>query len=291
MPNPPTERHEAKPPLFVLIRYHLGMPLDWANMQVKPAERGRVRCEPTWQLDLDWSKRLVDYDLWLVWAGRGRMRIDDQPLELRPGVCLWVRPGHLYPAEQDPKDRLGVSYCHFSLVDGDRTYPRDGEPAGLGAIVHRVDDLGYADGVMRRAAEVTDEAVAATLIRGLLMDLDTDSSAEARASGTPLLHRQVALRAAATIRISPGEAPAVVELAEEAGYSPDHFTRVFVEVMGVTPTAFIVQQRIARAAQLLRETAMSVSQVADALGYSDVYFFSRQFKQKTGMSPTGYRAG
>ena len=36
---------------------------------------------------------------------------------------------------------------------------------------------------------------------------------------------------------------------------------------------------------------MTVSQVADALGYSDVYFFSRQFKRFVGVSPTAFRHG
>jgi AraC-like DNA-binding protein len=35
---------------------------------------------------------------------------------------------------------------------------------------------------------------------------------------------------------------------------------------------------------------MTVSQIAEALGYSDVYFFSRQFRQRTQMTPTQWRA-
>lgn len=271
------------------------MPIDWDKVEVRPAERGRVRCERGWSLDREWSNRLPDYDLWLVWAGRGRMWLDGELMELRPGVCLWMRPGRLYLADHDPANRLGASFCHFSLAPrgrGRKEFPRDGEPAGLPGIVQRVDDLAYVDGVMRRLAELEDNATAAALLRGLLMDLDRggDQSAGDRASGTALHHRQVALNAAAAIRESPGEAPTVQLLADAAGYSADHFTRVFTQVLGVPPTKFIVQQRIARAQQLLRETALSVTQVADTLGYSDVYFFSRQFKQITGRSPSGYRA-
>jgi AraC-like DNA-binding protein len=42
--------------------------------------------------------------------------------------------------------------------------------------------------------------------------------------------------------------------------------------------------------QLLIETDLTISQIADALGYRDVYFFSRQYKQVFGIPPTAVRA-
>jgi AraC family transcriptional regulator of arabinose operon len=52
---------------------------------------------------------------------------------------------------------------------------------------------------------------------------------------------------------------------------------------------FAIRQRVQRAQQLLRGSSMQISEIADALGYVDVYFFSRQFKQATGVSPSTYR--
>ena len=48
-------------------------------------------------------------------------------------------------------------------------------------------------------------------------------------------------------------------------------------------------QRMAKAAELLKDPAQSVSDVARDLGFSDISVFSRQFKQITGMSPTDFR--
>jgi AraC-like DNA-binding protein len=59
----------------------------------------------------------------------------------------------------------------------------------------------------------------------------------------------------------------------------------------VTHADFIVEARLNRARQLLLESTLSVSQIADELGYEDVFFFSRQFKERTGRTPTEYRAG
>ena len=75
---------------------------------------GRVRCEPGWSLDANWSRQLTDFDLWLVWAGRGKMKLSRGEIDLAPGTCVWMRPGGGYIAQQDPVDRLGVSFCHFT---------------------------------------------------------------------------------------------------------------------------------------------------------------------------------
>jgi AraC-like DNA-binding protein len=70
----------------------------------------------------------------------------------------------------------------------------------------------------------------------------------------------------------------------------DHFSRVFAKVTGRRPQEWIIEARLARARQLLAETGLTVSQIAEALGFRDVFFFSRQFTQRTGQTPTAYRA-
>jgi AraC-like DNA-binding protein len=57
----------------------------------------------------------------------------------------------------------------------------------------------------------------------------------------------------------------------------------------MNPEQFTIHARIHRAQRLLRETDLTVKAVGEALGYSDIYFFSRQFKQVAGRSPTEYR--
>lgn len=274
--------------------------MDWSRWKVSVNHAARVRCEPAWRLERAWSDRLDDYDVWLVWAGRGRMRLRDRRIELRPGVALWMRPGGLYSADHDPDQPLGVSFAHFDLRDRRGRRPRSDNLPGE---VYQVADVPYAESLMRRVthlrrravdrADATAGAVAGALLGSLLMDLveTGDRDAWSAASATERHHRQVVEPIAARIATAPHDVPRVAELAGEAGYSADHFARVFGEVTGRTPREYIVHARIDRARQLLDESTLTVSQVADALGYRDVYFFSRQFKQTTGQSPTAYRRG
>lgn len=270
------------------------MRIEWDKWRVRLNYGGRVRCELGWSLDERWSQNMRDLDLWMVWAGRGHMRTHEGEVVLRPGVLIWVRPGGMYLAEQDPRNRLGVSFRHFELVDANgRVRPHD---APLPPLVHEIIDLEYADGVLRRINELAGdradrESPAATaLFTGLLMDLDAESSREDRAvGGVSAHHRQVALRWSAKIAENPSEAPAVSVMAQASGYSADHFARIFKEVLGQSPQDFAVRTRVDRARFLLRNSPLSVGEIAQALGYSDVYFFSKQFKAKTGLSPRKYR--
>ncbi len=97
------------------------------------------------------------------------------------------------------------------------------------------------------------------------------------------------MQIASRIRESPSDVPPITDLARQVGYSADHFSRVFRQVLGQSPQAYIVEQRVGRARQLLTESSLTVTQIADALGYESVYFFSRQFKAKSGISPSQYR--
>ncbi|WP_164493112.1 AraC family transcriptional regulator, partial [Streptomyces sp. ADI96-02] len=84
--------------------------------------------------------------------------------------------------------------------------------------------------------------------------------------------------------------PTTSDLARVAGLSPDYFTRVFRKTYGMPPREWIVRRRIQRATVLLDNGDRTVAQVAAALGYSDPFLFSRQFKAVMGLPPQSYRA-
>jgi len=67
------------------------------------------------------------------------------------------------------------------------------------------------------------------------------------------------------------------------------FTRRFRRAVGSSPGEFMVLARIEQAKLLLTTTSRDVIEIADSLGYSDQYYFSRQFAQRTGYPPVAYR--
>ncbi len=103
-------------------------------------------------------------------------------------------------------------------------------------------------------------------------------------------YRDPVLNLAMEIRAHPSQAWSSAKMAKALGLSSSQAVRVFREVIGKPPGRFVLEARIERANQLLLDSPMRISEIADALGYLDVYFFSRQFKQFTGLSPKQVRA-
>lgn len=81
----------------------------------------------------------------------------------------------------------------------------------------------------------------------------------------------------------------VETLAEQSGFSPRYFYKLFHEVYGVSPKQYITTIRMEKAKELLLSSGYSVNQISLMTGYSDIYHFSKLFKQVYGLSPTEYR--
>ena len=79
------------------------------------------------------------------------------------------------------------------------------------------------------------------------------------------------------------------ELAKLCGLSERHFFRRFKEATGFSPINWLRRERISLAQAKLLERGSSIKQIADQVGYNDVFFFSRDFKRHTGSCPSEYR--
>lgn len=78
-------------------------------------------------------------------------------------------------------------------------------------------------------------------------------------------------------------------LAATAGLSRYHFIARYKKLTGETPIQHYLHMKIERACYLLDTGELSISAVAEQLGYEDSYYFSRLFKKVMGVSPSSYR--
>lgn len=78
-------------------------------------------------------------------------------------------------------------------------------------------------------------------------------------------------------------------LASRAGISEAHYTVLFKKHTGLTMTQFVRRTRIEKAKRLFQQTNLSAKEIAQKVGYSDYFYFSRTFKQEVGCSPAAYR--
>lgn len=248
---------------------------------------GIHHCEPGWT----WQPAMTDFDLWLVFEGRGHGMINNRTVPVVPGSLLLFRPGDTGDFGQDPDQRLSVVSCHFSFMVGDRPV----HPAGtlLPRRFIAVQSLSLLTGLMRQ------------LLRAL-RDPSPLRGVDARAKLLEVLaevYRQDALdRGVRLGALSPQlqdaidqivSAPAhrhtLAEAAAAVGLSARQLSGLFSEQLGITFRDFLVESRLDRARTLLAETTMSINQIARALGYSDQFLLSRQFRARFGEPPSHYR--
>jgi AraC-like DNA-binding protein len=83
--------------------------------------------------------------------------------------------------------------------------------------------------------------------------------------------------------------PANPELARLCHFSTDRFIRKFRLIVGMTPARYGLERRVALAAQWLTATSRTIEEIADALGFTDRFHFSRAFKARLGLAPVAYR--
>lgn len=96
-------------------------------------------------------------------------------------------------------------------------------------------------------------------------------------------------KAAAYIETHFAEGIDIAQLAKLSHYSERHFLRLFTQTYKATPLEYITNLRINHACILLKDKKCSVSTAAVQCGYTNVNYFSRVFRKKTGLSPTEYK--
>lgn len=97
------------------------------------------------------------------------------------------------------------------------------------------------------------------------------------------------VRAKAEIRKRYQEPLTLEQLADLSSVSGEYLIRLFRQHEGVTPIRFLWKVRVEHALEMLRSTGLTLSEIADRTGFSNVYHLSRMIKSFSGQTPTDIR--
>ena len=81
----------------------------------------------------------------------------------------------------------------------------------------------------------------------------------------------------------------VAWIAEKLHMTSGYVGRIFNRSTGIGLMEYITEQRMKEACRLLSEEYVSVSKIAEQVGYTDANYFTKAFRNKIGMSPSEYR--
>jgi AraC-like DNA-binding protein len=257
------------------------------DVDVQPTNYfAKIKCEPSWK----WVKRdkpFEHYDLFYVWDGIGTVEVNGLKYEVRKGCCFLFRPGDYTSAVHSPQNPLTITYVHFHIKGTPYILPQRFQmmldTIDIEILLSRYVHLRLVN--MFGAVEESNlilKQILIHLIRNEFSDsvaTTTDSQALA----------DVIYEVANFMHEHPSGWFKMEQLAERVQLSPPYFSSKFKQIIGMTVQAYAIRCRIERAQVLLRFGGMKVTEVADALGYKDVYFFSRQYKKFTGRVPSSDR--
>lgn len=231
------------------------------------------------------------YSIHFIREGSVLFQYDDQTVRLQKGdmFCLFPHiPYHYRPADHAvPLEMtwVGIAGSHA---------------AGLLSMVGIHPGVPYATGILSTEVELTLQHIwsAGTLRPGktrlkfisLLYQLfdelgrQKDSDVPQRDSQKEWIRKSVDyMNTHYTENID------INHIAKIVGIHRTYFSKVFTEHLGITPLKYLMKLKMNRAMQLLKETQLTVTEIALSLSYSDTASFSRSFSSYFGYPPTHFR--
>jgi AraC-like DNA-binding protein/mannose-6-phosphate isomerase-like protein (cupin superfamily) len=245
---------------------------------------GVFNCAPEW----DWRvNNMSDHDIWFVCGGRGRFESGSRSWDISAGDCFFIPPGTALYASHDPSNPLSAISSHLDIIDPEG---RAVIPVGGPRFHTKISDFFFIERLMSRVVEnfLTGRRHEADMWLNTVV-LELIRMAEPREQGGAGRYTREINGICAAIAAEPWKDYPISELAARIHVCGDHFSRIFKGIMRISPIDFIVNCRIEYARSLLVTSNYPVKAVAQMCGYSSVYYFSKHFKARTGLSPSRFR--
>lgn len=211
--------------------------------------------------------------------GSGELTQKGRRMRYRPGYASIYQPGMEHA---DHPDTPGVQICVGVTGCGAEKLPTG---------IFKTDDS-IADCVAKIACEIQDNPESSNqdrldiLAGWLVLELARITRGDKPDGNTPP-NRANTLKSILDSRFN--EQIDLKELAGNLYINPDYLRHVFKQSFGESPLNYLVKRRLDAACELLKQTDMPIGEIARRVGLDNVYYFSRLFRQKIGITPTAYR--
>ncbi|KRE86454.1 hypothetical protein ASG89_10605 [Paenibacillus sp. Soil766] len=248
------------------------------------------------QQEYDWDgMKRIDGPLYLFQytiSGRGKIELDGQLHDVPEGTSFLVEiPGrHRYYLPEDSSHwtfyfalfRQNNLHDVWKGIRNELGPLPQFEPRSLA--IRRLETI-YSEA---RIGAIKDGYYASALVYSFIMELLRSSSAlRQERSNWPEIVRRAADYIAINFRILEG----LDQIAEAAGCSKYHLARTFHQATNFSPMAYTSKLRIELAVKLLRNSSLTVEEIAREVGYQNGSYFSKVFRNWTGYSPSRFREG
>ncbi|GAB6992253.1 AraC family transcriptional regulator [Paenibacillus pini] len=249
---------------------------------------GKEECLPCHS----WGPGLRDsYILHFIHSGKGTFFLNGQPCVRSAGQGFVIFPDTLVHYEADASDPWTYSWVGFRGLLAKSLLYR----ASLSAAhpLYEASDSEIMTSFFRELAESYDQPHADVLSQGILYrtiaELIRCSPASSEKTTSTFSKEAYLSQATDFIENNFSQKISVLEIARSVGLNRTYLSGLFKSQYGVSLQRFLLEYRMNRAASLLKEPELSVSDIARSVGYTDPFLFSKMFKEVMGVSPRFYK--
>ncbi len=270
------------------------MPADAFKYSLKPGIRetlgltvynsGYQQCTP----NHSWGPAVRDhYLIHLVMSGRGTLHTDGQIIPVSAGEAFITRPSKIVYYVADEENPWEYYWVGFNGTDAGRlisltefasanTLKPNKQEKIRQSLLNIFDSVGTSP---FKQAQMTG------LLYIFLSLLIENAQKPVKREGHGYSYVENALK---FIQYNYSSRIDVDEIAHNIGVSRSHLYRMFMQHLSMPPKEFLCRFRINEACALLRNSSLSISEIAYSVGLSDPLYFSRLFKKYKGVPPTKY---
>jgi AraC-like DNA-binding protein len=237
---------------------------------------------PIWhQAPSGWRWRTVTGDYWNCWCacrGSCELRLPGRSIAVRPGTCVLIPPRTAVAADHDVRDPVANLAIHGRLAVAEDEALR-GQPVQLDPVrLQRLAEDCLAAWSLGRTREY--HALVAVLLARLAAAVRAPTAADADAALQQLV---------LAWQQHPAAAWTVQGSAKRLGLSRSQFVRRFLRSYGSSPRRYLQEVRDDHALRLLRESDLTLDELAAQAGYTDAAHLGRRLRARTGRSPGALR--
>ncbi|WP_339173228.1 AraC family transcriptional regulator [Paenibacillus sp. FSL H7-0943] len=260
------------PPLHSLL-----FQLNEAELMIQAADSSSI------------TRTTQDYTLLIFTGGNGQLNLDDQSVILSTDKCYLLSPGISYSTDNQELTLYYylITFTAIYTTEHPKRYSGELLSGRRELIVHPftkvirlVEDLlmnrNNTDDVQQFKRQLKFQEL-------LLLLFEHNYPSKHLPSPTESVEKTITF-----IQEHYTESITVKQLAELAGISIWQYTPIFQQLTGKKPLEYLTDLRINHSKRFLQESTEPLREIARLVGFSDEYYFSRRFRQKTGVTPGQY---
>lgn len=249
-------------------------------------EIGIQRCAPSYSFGPIIRDR---YILHYVFEGEGVLRIDGKELKVKSNSFFLLPPDVLVQYQADEKKPWQYAWIHFHGFKSTEIVRSIGMTRKEPVYVPIEENSQLKDAVINLIMYKENEYACIGYMYILFDKMNRWTRHVEKKAGTNLRTMNYMREAIQYINMKYCESIMVQQIADHCGVDRAYLSKIFKYATGNTLQEYLIQFRIKRAKQLLKDTDLSVKYVSYSVGYNDPFTFSKVFKKQEGVSPSVWR--